>query len=309
MYKTDNQLSIHFVTSSNSIWYLSQAIKSYIHLCSKSSSLNFYVYALDKSSVKKVKRLSASIECTWVGNHSGSMGHAYGLEKAIENFDVDNCNIVSDTDVMMLRENWDFDLLTVLNDEKLDILGTQHEKIGGFISGNLVLQQYKQLPSTTWFAVRKGLSLPSLDLRPDKEMPMDINSLHLSQLYNLPIGYKLFKDTGWRIPSYLHSRKLTSQVLDLVKPTDENSQVLKGENPYHDEFHLKGSPFLAHQRGSMSHVYRIDKLSRGFYNACDKYLSFPAWSEPARIKDYPLFLVKKIKKVARRIKLSLLSHQ
>ena len=67
-------------------------------------------------------------------------------------------------------------------------------------------------------------------------------------------------------------------LVNIVKPFDNNSKVLKGCNPYHDEFHLDGTPFLAHQRGSMKHQFKLSILSKNFYFACEKYLNYPKWS-------------------------------
>ena len=280
-----NSIRVHFVVSYNSIDYLFQAIKSYSNLCSANSELSFNVYALDKKSFKILSKHSNELECDLVGEYRGSVGHALGLERAIHNFDLNCTNVLSDTDIMVLKSNWDLDIKEIFETRSIDILGTQHEKVGGFISGNLILQQYKKLPSTTWLAVRKGLLLSNIDLKPSKSHPLNIDTVELSHIYNLPIGYQLFKDTGWQIPVYLREHSLNSLVLDLVKPTDEESRVLKGEYPYHDEFHLDGNVFLAHQRGSMSHIFRQDPLSRGFYDACDRYLEYPKWSlKPSRVR-------------------------
>lgn len=300
-----NPIKIHFVISRNSIDYLFQAIKSYTNLCSANSALSFNVYALDKKAYEILTKYSNEFECDWVGDYRGSMGHALGLERAIQNFDLNCINVVSDTDIMVLKSDWDLDIRDVFEKRDIDILGTQHEKIGGFISGNLVLQQYKKLPSTTWFAVRKGLLLSNIDLKPNKSHPLKIDSSELSNIYNLPIGYQLFKDTGWKIPVYLRDHSIKSLVLDLVKPTDEESTALKGENPYHDEFHLDGNVFLAHQRGSMSHIFWQDPLSRGFYDACDRYLGNPNWTlRPSRIRRFrfvPFRLMRYFRRQIRKI--------
>lgn len=299
-------ITIHFVVSSNSTTYLRQCIKSYQGLSSGISSLKFCVYALDKKTLHRVRRLPEVTHSEWVGDLRGSMGHALGLERAIRNFDPENFNIVSDVDVMMLRRNWDLELKQLHEAHGIDIVGTQHEKIGGFISGNSKLQQYKSLPSTTWFAVKKGIHLPEMDLKPDKQNPLDIDTVELSKIFNLPVGFSLFKDTGWRLPTYFADQSITTAVLDLIKPTDSASVVLQGESPYHDEFHLQGKPFLAHQRGSMNHVYRIDKLSAGFYFACDDYLNFPTWSIQPSFLDHLIYFRKRIfravKKLAKLLK-------
>jgi hypothetical protein len=105
-----------------------------------------------------------------------------------------------------------------------------------------------------------------------------IDTPELSDIYGLPLGFELVRDTGWQIPMFIKENKLSYQVLDLVKPTENRSRVLSNLNPYHDEFHLNDEPFLVHQRGSMTHLFRRDKLSKDFYDSVDKYLNFPVWS-------------------------------
>jgi hypothetical protein len=50
--------------------------------------------------------------------------------------------------------------------------------------------------------------------------------------------------------------------------------VLKGLSDYHEEYHIeRGVPFVAHQRGSMRHVYRSDPMSVAFYAAIDRHIA------------------------------------
>jgi hypothetical protein len=48
--------------------------------------------------------------------------------------------------------------------------------------------------------------------------------------------------------------------------------VLQGTNDYHEEFHLRGRPFVVHQRGSHKHPFRTMPLSAPFYAAVESYL-------------------------------------
>ncbi|MGH7753422.1 MAG: hypothetical protein ACREN5_11465, partial [Gemmatimonadales bacterium] len=47
---------------------------------------------------------------------------------------------------------------------------------------------------------------------------------------------------------------------------------LHGTSDYHEEFHLRGRPFLVHQRGSHKHPFRSMPLSAPFYAAIESYL-------------------------------------
>ncbi len=207
------------------------------------------------------------------------MGHAKSIDTAISRFVPGEINVISDTDVTMLMQDWDrvvMDLLT--GSDALGVVGTPYEGIDGFSTGETRYQSYKNKPSATWMAFSPEYDFSRLSVLPDKEEFLLIDTPALSDLYQLPIGFFLLKDVGWQIPSYLNDNQIPYLALDIVKPTAPEAKALRGCNPYHDEFQMNGAPFLAHQRGSMKHRFRIDPLSVDFYDACDSYLGNPAWS-------------------------------
>ena len=124
-----------------------------------------------------------------------------------------------------------------------------------------------------------------LTVMPDKDNCIEVTTPELSELYQLPVGFFVVKDTGWQMPSYLHDHKIPYLALDIVKSTSPEAKALWGCNPYHDEFQLAGRPLVAHQRGSMKHRFRIDPLSVGFYDACDRYLNHPEWAVFPSVED------------------------
>jgi hypothetical protein len=248
------------------------------HLSAKPKSLKFRLYCLDRWSSKRAAGLKNVEQVTFLGRLEGSIGHAQALNKAVSSFDQQAVNILADTDAIIVLENWDDVLRVALYTKGASVFGTQHEGIGGYISGDVPYQQYKEKPSTTWIAFRHDVDTSGLDLMPAKADSLEIRTKQDSVMYNLPIGYRLFKDTGWQLPTFLEAKNLSFLVMKLVKPSSGASRVLKGTSDYHDEFHWGNDPFLVHQRGSMRHLYRTDPLSKLFFERIDAFLSYPDWS-------------------------------
>lgn len=269
-------MDIVFTVSKNSISYVNYARSAYLNLSSNTNSISFKYFCLDKVSYKRLSKEGHN--AIFMGELSGSYGHSRALDAAIKSFEKNRINILSDTDVVIVADRWNEKVERELIEKKTDVLGTQLEKIGGFSSGDSIFQQYKGKPSTTWLAFAPRIDTEGLSTSPCKGTNLRIDSPELSHLYGLPIGFELVRDTGWQIPSFLQEKELSYQVLEHVKPTESKAVVLKNTSPYHDEFHLDDQPFLVHQRGSMTHLFRYDALSRDFYDAVDVYLNSPDWS-------------------------------
>jgi hypothetical protein len=237
-----------------------------------------------------------------MGRLSGSIGHAVSLDYAMKNFPPNSINILSDTDVAIVKRDWDVDLATRIATQNIHIFGTQLEAIGGFSSGYTLHQQYKGKPSTTWLAFAPNLPTGGLSMLPQKEADLVITDEKLSRLYNLPIGYKLVRDTGWQIPEFIDENDLKYGVLEHIKPNSDQAVVLKGLSDYHDEFHDNGNPFLVHQRGSMRHIFWRDDHSRYFYEAIAKYLDYPQWIGRKRFVDILFVLPELLKRSMRKLR-------
>jgi hypothetical protein len=295
------------VVSINSFSYSLNLIRNYTELSSQPKKLLFKIYCLDKYVYRRyVKRNNVnSIFLVDFKTQKGSVGHALGLAKCLENLEVGSINILSDVDVFIVRKNWD-DVLkqqvllqtpTISNLKSIGILGTTYENFSGFSSGTSTTQNYKNKPTLTWCALSPDYDFKFMKVMPDKANVLLIDDDNLSEIYELPIGFSLLKDVGWQLPLYLHENSIPYKVFEHIKPTDDKSIVLRDAYPYHDEFHLNGSPFLVHQRGSMKHVYRLDKISRNFYSKVDNYLNKPAWLMKPKFHDYFNFLYKKIRNI------------
>lgn len=179
----------------------------------------------------------------------------------------------------MVCPDWDLRLINEFTDDQLIMIGTQYEKYNGFSSGNSNIQQYKGKPTLTWLAFRHGFIPIGLSALPSKDFTLPINDDLSSRIYGLPVGFQLLRDTGWEIPQFIHKNNLKFQVLENVKPSSSNAKVLKGLSPYHDEFHLGKDPFLVHQRGSMTHLFYKDPLSKDFYAAILEYFDNAKWAK------------------------------
>lgn len=270
---------IHTAVSSNSLKYYDFVRSNYSNLSSGKYSIFHKAYCLDQKSYTELQKNESVTDAIFCGDVKGSQGHALAINQALQTLTPNSINIISDTDIAIVSQNWDcllFDLLSTNN--KCGVLGTQLEPIGGFSSGDSKFQQYKKKPTTTWLALSPFYDFQSLSVLPEKSTFELIDNKKSSLLYNLPIGYSLVKDTGWQIPKYLEDNKIPYKVLDIISPKSSNAIVLKDISEYHDEFHFNDEPFLVHQRGSMTHKFRVDPLSKHFYNAIEEFLGFPNWA-------------------------------
>lgn len=260
-------INIHVTISNFSFPYFEYMKQNYLNTATK-HKLIFYCYCLDDESYKKSSNVSIAIKAQ---PGTGTTGHCNGIKEALSNLKNtthDSIDIISDCDTVMLANSWDVITENIL--KYVGILGTSYERIGGYSSGNCDIQTYKNKPNATWIAMSKKYDFSKMDMKPDKGNHLIISNEELSELYQLPIGYKLLKDSGWQIPSYLKDNNIPYKSLVQEKPTD-NAKIIKTGDNCHEEYHLDGEPFLAHQRGSLSRGYRQHQLSKLFYNVLDEY--------------------------------------
>lgn len=280
-------VNVHSTVSANSLRYFDYMWANYSALASAPGAVRFHVYCLDRFSAWRLRGDPRVASVTALPYGRGSSGHALAIESALGKSVAGEVNVIADTDTAIFLPGWDKAIQAALADGAgCGIIGTRLEDIGGFSSGATAYQQYKGKPTTTWMALSPRYDFSSLQVRPDKANFIPVTTPELASIYNLPIGYFVVKDTGWQIPSFLHDRAIPYIAFELVKPTAPNAKALAGTSTYHDEFHWNGVPFLAHQRGSMKHRFRVDPLSRDFYDACDRYLGAPDWAVEASWLDY-----------------------
>lgn len=263
-------VNIHTTVSDFSFPFFEYMKENYTNTSSKKNELVFYAYCLDNKSYNKASQIVNSIKSI---ESRGTDGHCNGVKSIFSNLKntaADSFDIICDSDTVMLVNSWDIIIENILR--KVGILGSSYEKIGGYSSGNSNVQTYKNKPNLTWFAISRRYDFSKIQLDPGKNSHLDISNERLSDLYQLPIGYKLLKDAGWQIPSYLNDNSIPYKTLSHEKPT-ALAKVLKTNQDYHEEFQLDGIPFVAHQRGSMSKEFRKHKLSKSFYDVLDAYFN------------------------------------
>src|SRR5579885_624450 len=296
------KINIHATVSANSLGYYRYMQRNYRALASGENAVQFFVYCLDRGSANKLKGAADIEKLFALPWGRGSGGHAQAIETALSTMPKGDLNIIADTDAVLLMREWDRRLVQeMVVQKRWGIVGTRLEDIGGFSTGETKYQQYKKKPSTTWMALSPDYDFSALQVRPDKKNFIEVKDQHTSEIYNLPVGYFVVKDTGWQIPSYLDERKIPYMAFDIVKPTAPEAKALRDTNPCHDEFQWDGVPFLAHQRGSMTHRFRIDPLSVDFYDACDRYLGNPDWSVHPDLADRGLAQMQNVARAGKRV--------
>jgi len=288
-------INIHTVVSLNSLKYFKYFINNHIKKSSNKSQLRFYAHCTDYQAFQELAKNntvevfdsfahpknfpSGSIRellRKWKtffkisSKAAGSGGHLVGLNSIQNNLKKGEINIIADADTVMLFNKWDLEIIKLLN--TYGVIGTPYEDIGGFSSGNSIYQTYKQKPNVVWMAMSPKFPWNQLSLDHKKNINIKIINNKLSRLYNLPVGYELVRDVGWRIPSFLEDNNIPYKSFVQIKPTSQAVQVIKTGIDYHEEYHLDGIVFLAHQRGSNQHPFRGNKISKSFYDACEGLL-------------------------------------
>ena len=138
----------------------------------------------------------------------------------------------------------------------------------------------KNIPTVAWCALSPLYSWRTLRALPQKDVLININNEEMSKIYNLPVSYNVFCDVAWQIPRYLYDNSIPYKAWKQLKSTG-TATVLKNVNDYHEEYHAEENvPFVIHQRGSLHHAYRSDKVSTGFYTAADVYLASEKVRDP-----------------------------
>ena len=295
-------IRLHFAVSKNSIPYFKYSLASYQNLAWYRSGLEVYAHCLDRGSFQYLER-HENLTSISSGEGSGSSGHAIAIKSMLDHLGEHVINVITDSDVAIVYRNWDKFLFDFFGQKPIDMLGTQYSSFGTATAGHTHVQQYKNKPTFTWLALGKGVSLNGLDPNPSKNSKITIETPEMAEIYGLPLGFQLLADVGWKLPQYIRKCGLRYELLELVENRDPRCLVLGNLPDYHDEFHLGGLPWLAHQRGSMRHKFRTDPLSKNFYNSVDNFLNFPSWSvHPTKLERVTGWLGRPIRKFRLRFR-------
>ncbi len=279
-------IHVHTASDKSTTGYARFMWETMRSLASHPEALKLSIHSIGPTAGARLENMpnttSIKVE-TGPNNESGSMAHGVCVEHALSMMDDGDIHIIADSDTVVLAKGWD-DLIRIqLLDNRVGMLGTAVEDIGGFSSGASHVQMAKNLPSMTWSAFSPLKSWRALKAMPCKDSNIMVNTEELSKIYNLLIGYQVFRDVGWQIPQYLHDHGISYLAWKQLKPSG-TAEILRGLSDYHEEYHVDGVPFLVHQRGSLRHAYRSDRISTGFYDAVDRHLVIeakktdPRWS-------------------------------
>lgn len=202
---------------------------------------------------------------------NGSRGHGACVMSTLALTGDGSVHVIADSDTVVVARGWDDYIRIRLVNDRVGIVGSTYEDLGGVNSGAQTVQTYKKVPTLTWCALSPYHDWRTLEVMPNKGHIVNITNEKLSSIYNLPVGYSIFGEVGWQIPQYLHDNSLTYEGWRQLKPT-KDAVVLKGLSDYHEEFHVGDVPFMTHHRGSLRHTYRGDRISQGFYGRIDSWL-------------------------------------
>ena len=262
-------MRLHIVTNNQTLAYYHYCVENHLKLAKNPENIEVFAYCLDSYSYTGLVRENKN--AIRLPDNSGSVGHALGIQAFLSNLKQDHINIISDSDCVVLCKNWDEKIKNIL--ENKGIAGTTYEDIGGFSSGNSTVQTYKNIPNFTWAALSPEYNW-NFDAMCQKQENLQITTVEQSQTFNLPIGYSLLREGNWKLPVHLKENRIPYYSFKFVRPSSQEAKaVLSGED-YHTEYQLQdGTPFVAHQRGSMSKAFRHHHLSKTFYDACELYLA------------------------------------
>lgn len=293
-------INVHVPLAIEARLYFDYLRRNFLHTAKRPERIFFFVYALDEQ-VQAAYGSSTDISVcypvyemkgayrlkTWhewkiflhaklTGKSAlrGSNGHAAGLNRIMQALPtMAGHHFITDSDVAMIVNGWDEIALRHWKD--FDVIATCYEDIGGFSSGSGKVQTYKKLPTPMWFGVREGCDISGMDWMPLKETNLPITTPELSRTYNLPVGYELVRDVGWRIPSFLEANGFRVNVMKHVSPTSPEIQVLKTGHDYSEEYQLDGQAFVGHQRGGSRHEFRRHDMSKRFYECVEAQVGAP----------------------------------
>lgn len=293
-------INVHVVVASSTHKYFDYFIRNSLHTAQYPSRVMFYCYALDKETYSAYSNSEKVSGCypvykdkgafrlvtlrEWMvflrykltGNSglAGSNGHSAGLNKIMKVMPtMPGHHVIADSDVAILTHDWD----TMIEEQFADhhLIGTTYEDIGGFSSGDGLVQTYKNFPNANWVAIREDCDLTALDWFPRKEKNIKIDTDDKAKLYGLPVGYEMVCDGGWAFPQYASDRGYKSKAMKQVKSSSDQIQVLTTNNTYNEEYQLDGQAFVGHQRGGSHIAFRASEISISFYDCVEAAVGQP----------------------------------
>lgn len=221
-----------------------------------------YLIAINKPEVDKNKILSGlSVEIEFIERHSKkikSEGHADALNLLLKNAESENCIFV-DADVAFLKDSWDIDLLSELN-EKTVMIGTEYHHSDG--------KMVKRPNVITCAFKTKILKNLNVNFMPSLEW-LNLNEDNC-QFFGKNPGDKIFLDTGCDMMSSLISSGYDTKILEIVSPRYSdtiNKLSFLNNDDRGEEYHLNGKVLCTHIGRSLSRNFEKDPVIRKWRDA------------------------------------------
>lgn len=258
-------INVHVSVDAFSIPYFEYMIKNYRALAFKPDEVRFYAQCMDKCEASALK-LTPYVKAVSQQHHSE--GHANSINSALKmGRELGGNNLIADSDTVMLAYGWDEIVEREL--QYVGVLGATFAPLD--TSSNQRRLMYVDKPMFTWFAFSSQFDLTGIDASPAMHSDLPITDERLSRIYGLPVGYALFRDTGWKVPEFLDRHSVSYKTLLHARPRTDARAVKTNDN-YNEEYQLDGIPFVGHQRGSRKHTFKSPPHSSIFYSACESYI-------------------------------------
>lgn len=280
-------IHVHTQADKHTVGFAKFMWETMISLANHPELLRLTAHCMGPRAVELLKGLPQSTVIQSKGRGDelhGSYGHGVCIMDALRMMTDADIHIIVDSDTVVVAKGWDDYIRQRIITDRIGMMGTTYEDLGGFSSGGGRVQTYKKVPNFTWTALNTRHPWTALDVLPNKSFEIAITDERLSKIYNLPIGHSIFGETSWQVPQFVSDNAIPYDGWKQRKPSSD-ALVLKGLSDYHEEYHAGDIPIVVHHRGSMKHTYRGDRISNAFYGAVDKYLTSerdrePRWSWP-----------------------------
>jgi hypothetical protein len=262
-------IHVHTAVVWNTLDYAYYMLQNALQMASSPGQLRFTVCCTDRrshafvSASPEFAELNVKVtSCPKHGLGLGSEQHGAAVNAMIRGFDPECHNMLADGDTVLLKPWWD--------------TGVERAFRGADVFGACFPDQvgdhpqfwYQGHPSISWLVFKQGTDVSGFDAMPQKEADLKIDTPAQVELYGVPVGGMLIRDTAWRLPEFARDNGLRTTGMRAVKP----GVVFPAGAPF-VEYHLGGEPFVVHMQRSLRHPFRMTPTSQAFYDGCELYLA------------------------------------
>lgn len=284
-------IHVHSQVDSNSMPFLLFMWNSALQLANKPDLLMLTIHCLGDQSARHMNENIISnnmknVKVVEVPHGAGSVGHSLGTDSALKMTSNGDINIIVDADTTVVAKGWD-DYVRLTVDRGVGCAGPAYlsfddtNELAKLHNSPLSLtHSYFNTPNLIWMILSPNYDFTNLQTVPQKQFHPEINTQELSQVYNIPIGYKLLRDVGWQIPEYLANNKIPFESWYLYKSWKPGAIVINGLADYHEEYQVEGIPFVLHHRGGSRHRFKSPGMSETFFARVEPYIEEAKRLEP-----------------------------